>query len=846
MSEANFDIKALREAARRYFEQGIPVIPAYIYFDEKKQRYEKIFLVDEWKKWQTEPQTVEEFENLNWEKANGFAIINGVKTKDGLYVGVVDFDVKGLEPKNIEVGKRIVGELPITQLETTVNGGEHRIYLSRKPVQTVKSYRVLAGVELLGRGTIAVMAPSFGYKRLNDNTPTIIEDLTDKFMKAVGKYLDLIPAKKSFLFEREADRKYSGAHPVCIEELLKGVPEGMRNETAIRLACYFINFRGWKEERALEKLIKWNAKNKPPLDEAEIRAVVKSAVKGGYNYGCNDRIFSQFCCDECVFWHVKLGKKYRKEALELLTRPDSILKIIEALKEQGVKTDFFTSLDIFFSELSRKLANKDRRLKFEPLNIRLSSLTSTGKSWVVIAATNLQPPEEVICRSGLSKKAVWHMKESVPISENKKLLDLRDKVLVILEESESKDFLNEIKPILSHDMWETAYEYTDRRRKGEQLTSCVQVVKGWPAYVGLTTVPEKNPEQQSRAVLVTPSLGNKKYRKVIMEDNSLDIPWECEEEIKYTYMIQEAIRRLEKPKFWAPWFFIVKENFPTESGGVSMRKWVFFKNFILSIAFWYQKVLPKVKVRDEEYVLIPIWVYELALLIKDTNLIEFVRDLEPDVIQFYQHLLRSQKEYWRGYRELQQEAQQCFGQWIARTTLTRRYIEPLEQLGLIEATQDEIDKRLKKFTVYTEKMTNLTKLKIILSELKKPETKEKIKRKIMSIGTGIYTTEGRRLSPDEVVELVYTRDSVDIIFEELNRIKMEEIQEETSKKDLVGLVIFSDENKPKSGEFKCPYCPCVFGSERDLKAHLKTHNLGGESRDVEMGEMSDKGESNVG
>ena len=165
---------------------------------------------------------------------------------------------------------------------------------------------------------------------------------------------------------------------------------------------------------------------------------------------------------------------------------------------------------------------------------------------------------------------------------------------------------------------------------------------------------------------------------------------------------------------------------------------------------------------------------------------------------------------------------------------------------MIEATQDEIDKRLKKFSVYTEKITNPTKLKLVLSELEKPETKERIKRKIIATGVDIHTTDGRKLSPDEVVELIYTRDSVEIIFEELNRIKMEEIQEETSKNNLVELVIFSDENKSESGEFKCPYCPCVFGSEHDLKAHLKTHNLGGESRDVEMGEMSSKGESNVG
>ena len=46
-------------------------------------------------KWETQPQTDEEFNTLEWEKANGYGILlNGQKDKNGLYTGVIDYDPK--------------------------------------------------------------------------------------------------------------------------------------------------------------------------------------------------------------------------------------------------------------------------------------------------------------------------------------------------------------------------------------------------------------------------------------------------------------------------------------------------------------------------------------------------------------------------------------------------------------------------------------------------------------------------------------------------------------------------------------------------------------------------------
>ena len=88
----------------------------------------------------------------------------------------------------------------------------------------------------------------------------------------------------------DSSKPYRRKHPPCFARLLqpeKPIPEGIRNECAIRLASYLIVWRGWKPERALLLLKRWNRKFcAPPLPEKEVEAVVKSVVKHGYRYGC--------------------------------------------------------------------------------------------------------------------------------------------------------------------------------------------------------------------------------------------------------------------------------------------------------------------------------------------------------------------------------------------------------------------------------------------------------------------------------------------------------------------------------------------------------------------------------
>jgi len=162
----------MRDTAKEYWLQGCNIILL-----SGKQPLQK------WERWQTQSQTVEEFDGLPWDKADAFAIVCGLKLSNGLYIGAIDLDVKKVPEETIERGREFEKHLRITHMERTPSNGKHLIFLSRTPVKSVNmpGIREFCGVELLGENRLCIMAPSKGYVRLNDSTPTEIASLNDLF-----------------------------------------------------------------------------------------------------------------------------------------------------------------------------------------------------------------------------------------------------------------------------------------------------------------------------------------------------------------------------------------------------------------------------------------------------------------------------------------------------------------------------------------------------------------------------------------------------------------------------------------------------------------------------------------
>jgi hypothetical protein len=93
---------------------------------------------------------------------------------------------------------------------------------------------------------------------------------------------------------------------LCILSMLKGVKEGGRDETAIRLAVHFKKER-YGFEIVLGILHGWNLNNNPPMTDDEIRAKVISVFQGNFDYGCCDHIMIANCNPNCFRW-----KRYKR------------------------------------------------------------------------------------------------------------------------------------------------------------------------------------------------------------------------------------------------------------------------------------------------------------------------------------------------------------------------------------------------------------------------------------------------------------------------------------------------------------------------------------------------------
>lgn len=70
----------------------------------------------------------------------------------------------------------------------------------------------------------------------------------------------------------------SGSQPIKVQEIIKGVASGNRNESMIRLAT-FHRRAGATPEEALSLLTEQNKKNVPPLEERELNMIVESAFR---------------------------------------------------------------------------------------------------------------------------------------------------------------------------------------------------------------------------------------------------------------------------------------------------------------------------------------------------------------------------------------------------------------------------------------------------------------------------------------------------------------------------------------------------------------------------------------
>lgn len=389
----------IKASAKKYWSQGLNIVV----LNGKKPLHD-------WTKWQKEKQNETDFEALPWEKADSFAIICGHQLANGLFLGAIDFDIKNLPAEVIEKGRQALKNFPITQIEETPSGGQHWIYLSQTEPKTVSAYHDVAALELIGKGKLCIMAPSTGYKRLNDNTPTTVQNLEGLFYQALRVVDVKTPeesSSKRFWFNREdlANQQYKGKNPPCISSLFKGTCEGQRNEYAIRIASFLINFKGLNPNYAFKRLKEWNRFNTPPLSEKELENIVKSSVKGCYVYGCEDDILKRNCnTEECpIAPKTKhLTAKEREKAEALLKDPRFLDYVVDHGRKRLLGED--NALILNFVTLCSGQTQY-------PISTILSGFSGSGKNESLRAVKPLIPEEWIFEFTTSTPEAIKYIGE---------------------------------------------------------------------------------------------------------------------------------------------------------------------------------------------------------------------------------------------------------------------------------------------------------------------------------------------------------------------------------------------------------------------------------------------------
>ena len=234
----------MNELIEWYYAQGFNLIPV------PKGRKGAVI---QWKKYQNvkAPEIPKDYDG-------NIAVVLG-KTSGNLVD--VDCDTKAL----FDLARTILPETMTTQ---SYRGG-HLYYRTDYPIRKftldIPGYGKL---EVAGQGQISILPPSLHEKGVRY-----------KFVKKIPpahwhgdfkqELIELIERKVGVKLKRE---------PVDIKRILQGVPEGERDESAIRLATWYRR-KGLTKEETLEKLLEWNKRNIPPLDEKTIRIKVESAYK---------------------------------------------------------------------------------------------------------------------------------------------------------------------------------------------------------------------------------------------------------------------------------------------------------------------------------------------------------------------------------------------------------------------------------------------------------------------------------------------------------------------------------------------------------------------------------------
>ena len=290
------------------------------------------------------------------------------------YFCAVDRDVKGDDstPETLRKSLQAINSMRTTHREKTRSGGEHLFYYSRQPVNGWKPKGTC--LELLGKGTLCIKAPSEGYTRENDSLPSIVENAEEMFHNALlsaNLIEKKIPIATSITTETEI--KSAPIRP-CFEKLMK--QPHLRHIEKVALV-YELHFTGktddeirqiFHENHAWEPLPVHNY-DRDETDQRLTYTIGKASEGKNYRYKRETLQELGICFPECNFINCLDCRKPQEET-ENQQRQSQADKIVNICLSQS---------PIFFHDQHK---TPYIRVKQKDVNITMPIRSRQCKTWL--------------------------------------------------------------------------------------------------------------------------------------------------------------------------------------------------------------------------------------------------------------------------------------------------------------------------------------------------------------------------------------------------------------------------------------------------------------------------------
>ena len=503
----------------------------------------------------------------------------------------------------------------------------------------------------------------------------------------------------------------------------------------------------------------------------------------------------------------------------------------------------------------------------EPGNLGVEAPSSEGKTHPTVETSKLFPSADVLYLVGLSPTALAHdhgvlvdfetkeplqpklreidielsslngrkkedkqrirelkAKRAELLANSAYLVNLENKILLFLDKPHPET-LQRLYPILSHDVYESTYKFTDRKGRGP-LRSVNVILHGWPVAVYCRTLGEKDPDlweqTTSRFTTTSPRMNPRKYREAVklkattrglpgpilvkklrldQEDWARRALTRVREKL---VSIKEAVRsETGYPKasmFWIPFYEKIGEGFPADVGR-RMRDSDRFLASLQSHAAINVFSRPRlVFPNGTEYIICTREDYDevTGLFFNEEDKLTILTGLSRNVIIFFQKVVlplwREKKSEGLTASDLVDGCIRNLKKSLSDNTIRRHYIKPLENAGFISYEQDPNNKVRKLVKVLKVDVEETGKnvllpnaLNFSLEDLKKA-WKELTQICASEPPPKIINYDGRELTLEELYEMYYQETGNDAHIEKERKQAVTEEQdvEKTGKNEKHG------------------------------------------------------------